>query len=105
SKSSAKQHSQREYRLRKSPAFLRESAGNHRLRCGRISGFADSNERARDQQKHETPRKAPGESCRAPEQNTRSNNCFSAKTVRKKSERNAGKRKHNEQPRLQRAQL
>jgi len=61
--SATEQHARSKNRLRKSAARKREGTGNHGLRCGRISGFAKSDESSRNKKRAKGRNQTSGESC------------------------------------------
>src|SRR5713101_4723711 len=79
--------------------------GNHGLRCWGVSGFTDTDERARDQQEKKTAGESAGEGGEAPTNNSEGDDGFAAETIREKTERDAADSENKQEPGLQGAEL
>ena len=82
-----------------------EGIRNHGLGRRRVSGFADADKSASEQQEHECGSESAGDRSDAPEQHSVRDDLWLAEAVGKKSEGHAGERKYDEQDGLQRAEL
>ncbi len=81
------------------------AAGNHRLRSGSVSGFADADERAREEQHRECVNVAGEDGGEAPEDYATGDDAGTIEAIGEESERNAGERENGLQRDLEVADL
>src|ERR1700719_752539 len=86
-------------------AFPRGCARKHWFRRRSVSGFADSDEGAGDEQKEEAAGEATRQGREAPAHDTEDDDGFAAETVGKETEGDAADGENDEKPSLQGAEL